>query len=56
MKDTYEDNGPSFFVIQYWARKFKFGFFSVQDEVRSVRPADSITGYNISKVKALVSR
>ena len=52
MKDTYADNGPSVFVIQYWVRKFKFS--SVRDEVRSGRPADSTTGYYISKVKALV--
>ena len=45
--------GPVF-VIQYWARKFKFGFSSVRDEVRTGRPADSTTDYYISKVKALI--
>ena len=53
MKDTYEDNGSSVCVIQYWVRKFKFIFSSVRDEVRSGRPVDS-TNYHISKVKALV--
>ena len=45
MKDTYGDNGPSVFVIQYWVRKFKFGFPSVQDDVRPGRPADAVTDY-----------
>ena len=54
MKEPYKDNEPSVFVIKCWVRKFKFGFSSVRDEVRSGRPADSTTGYYISKVKALV--
>ena len=54
MKDTYGDNGPSVFVIRYWVRKFKFGFPSVQDDVRPGRPADAVTDYYISKVKDLV--
>ena len=47
-------NGQRVFVIQYWVIKFKLHFTSVRDEVRSGRPADSTTGYYISKLKALV--
>jgi hypothetical protein len=54
MKDTYAENGLSVFVIQYWVRKFKFGFSSVRDEVRPGRPADAVTDYYISKIKDLV--
>ena len=54
MKNTYRDNGPTVFVVQYWVRKFKFGFPGVRDEVRSGRPVEAITEKNVSKVKALV--
>ena len=50
MRHTYADNSLSVFVIQYWVRKFKFGFSSVRDEVRPGRPADAVTYYYISKV------
>ena len=49
MKDTYGDNGPSVFVIQYWVRKIKFGFPSVRDEVRPGQPANAVKEYYISK-------
>ena len=54
MKNTYADNGLSVFVIQYWIRKFKFGFPSVRDQVRLGRSADAVTYYYISKVKDCV--
>ena len=54
MKNTYRDNGPTVFVVQYWVRKFKFGFPGVRDEVRSGRPVEAITEKNVSKVKGLV--
>ena len=42
------------YFIQCWVRKFKYGLFSILDEVWPGRPADSTTDDYISKVKGHV--
>ncbi|XP_047987147.1 histone-lysine N-methyltransferase SETMAR-like [Leguminivora glycinivorella] len=51
---VYGTAGPSYTTVKEWAKRFRLGYESLEDEERPGRPADSITSENISIVEQIV--
>ena len=41
LKALYKDIGPSYDIVKYWAKQFKLGRDSIEDDPKSGRPATS---------------
>lgn len=51
---VYGDSSPSYFIIKYWAKQFKWGRESIEDDPRSGRPVEATTPEITAKVEKLV--
>lgn len=54
MLKVFPDSCPSGFVIKFWAKQFKHGRESLEDDLRSGRPISAVTADNVEKVKKII--
>lgn len=51
---VYGHASPSYSTVKEWAKKFRLGYESLEDETRPGRPADVVTNENIDVVERIV--
>lgn len=54
MVAVYGDDAPSYYVIKFWSKQFRWGRKSVEDDPRSGRPKTATNGELTQKVEAIV--
>lgn len=54
LQAVYGSNAPSFSTVKFWARQFKFGRESLEDDPRSGRPIEATGGEIVKKVEDLL--
>lgn len=54
MVAAYGDSSPSYYTIKYWAKQFKWGRESIEDDPRSGRPVNATAPEVVAKVEEIV--
>ena len=53
MITVYGGSSPFYFIIKYWAKQFKWGRESIEDDSRSGRPVEATTPEIVARQKSL---
>nr|XP_032516743.1 uncharacterized protein LOC116769685 [Danaus plexippus plexippus] len=54
LEETLGESAPPYSTVARWAKEFKLGRTSTEDEHREGRPSTSLTGENVKKVEDIV--
>jgi len=54
MVSVYGDDCPSIFIVKYWAKQFKWGRRSIENDPRPGRPVEATSSEIVTKVEKLV--